>query len=123
MIDIGETNPIDPHRLRDVLDLLLAKILKAQIHLAFHMIDDGAGHTDAARFGQSFQARCDVDAVTVDIVTLDDNVADVDSDAVGNSPVFWYINIATGHGALKVNDIPEPVRVYRVCLAVVVLPT
>ncbi len=97
-------HPIDLHRLGDVLDLLLPHVLEIQLHLAFDMIDDGAGHTDATRLSQPFHASRNVDPVPVDVVALDDDVADVDAHAVDNSLVFWDISVAQGHGSLHIDS-------------------
>ena len=44
------------------------------------MIEGGAGDHDAAGLGQALQPRRDVDAVAVNVVALDDDVAEVDAD-------------------------------------------
>ena len=38
------------------------------------------GDADAARFGNSFKACCDVDPIAEDIVVVDDDVANVNTD-------------------------------------------
>ena len=45
------------------------------------MVVGGAGDGDAARLGQRLHAVGDVDAVAVDVVALDDDVAEIDADA------------------------------------------
>ena len=35
-----------------------------------------------------------VDAIAVDIVALDDNIADIDADAKNDPPVFWFRGVA-----------------------------
>jgi len=72
-------------RLRDVLDLLIAEILEIDLDLVPDLVEDIAGHADAAGVRQSLQARGNVDAVAVDVVAVDDDVADVDADAVDDS--------------------------------------
>ena len=36
-------------------------------------------------------------------IALDDDVADVDADAVGNALIFWHIGVAQGHGPLHID--------------------
>jgi hypothetical protein len=38
------------------------------------------GNRDAARLGNSFDPRRDVDAIAKNVITLDDDIADVDPD-------------------------------------------
>ena len=45
-------------------------------------------HRDAARLGDAFESRGDIDAVAEDIVVLDDHVAEVDADAEFDPPIF-----------------------------------
>src|SRR5947209_15846520 len=42
---------------------------------------DDAADIDAARFGKRFEPGRDVDAVAIDVVAVDDHIADVDADA------------------------------------------
>ena len=49
-------------------------------HLALHLPPSVLGNRDAARLGDAFDPRRNVDAVAEDIVALDDDVADIDAD-------------------------------------------
>ena len=69
----------DADRPVDVLDLNLAAIGKADVEAAADAFVDDRGDTDAAGIGERFQARGDVDAIAVDVVAIDDNVAEVDA--------------------------------------------
>jgi hypothetical protein len=74
------------YRARDVPDRVLAQVLELRLHLARHLIAYRARQRDAAGLGQRLQARGHVDAVAVDVVTLDDDLAEVDpirTDAIG----------------------------------------
>ena len=64
------------------------------------MVADGAGNADAARLGQRFQPRRDIDAVAENVAALGDHVAEVDADAKPNAAVLGEIQIAVGHRAL-----------------------
>ena len=81
--------PARPHRPQrralgagDVFELLLAEIPERKVELAGGVLLNARRYADAARFGQSFEARGDVDAVAKDVaVLLDDDVALMDADA------------------------------------------
>ena len=73
---------IGAHRRGDVLDALLAEVVEGRLQALAHRALDGVGHRHAARLGDPFQARGDVDAVAVDrAVGLLHDVAEVDADA------------------------------------------
>ena len=50
-----------------------------------------------------------VDAIAVDIVALDDNIADIDADAKNDPPVFWFWGIAFAHSQLNCHGTFESV--------------
>ncbi len=60
---------------------LLAHIFETEAELVAHLIMDDARNHDSAGFGERLQPRCHVDAVAKDVVTVDDNIADIDADA------------------------------------------
>ena len=73
---------ISPNWLLDVLDLLLAKELKAQVELSLDAVVDRAGDGDVARLCQALKTCGHVDPVTVDrAVGLLHDVAQVSADA------------------------------------------
>ncbi len=104
----------DLDRLRDVLDLLCAQIFEDRIDLSFDLVVDVASDADAARIGQGLQARCNVHPVAVNVFTLDNDVADVDSDTVGNELVFWDIGVAQLGAIVPREDILDKVWGYEV---------
>ena len=69
------------NRLGDVLDLLLARIDELDAEILAHLIPDRRGNRNAARLRQRLQPCRDIDAIAQDVVALDDNVAEVDTDA------------------------------------------
>ena len=71
--------PIDAHRPRDVLEALFPSIYKVGCHLALHLPPSVLRNRDAARFSNSLDPRRDVDAISQDVLALDDDVADVDA--------------------------------------------
>ena len=73
---------------------------KADIHLVHRVIECRAGDADAAGLGHRLQARGDVDAVAIDVVALDDDVAEIDADAKPDPLRFGRALVAIGHSAL-----------------------
>ena len=71
----------DADRPVDVLDVHLAAVLEADVDAVADALVDDRGDANAAGLGQRLQARGDVDAVAVDVVALDDDVAEIDADA------------------------------------------
>jgi hypothetical protein len=66
----------------DVLELLLAAILEANVELAFDFAVHLFGNEDAARIGDPLQPDGNVDPVAVEFTVLpNDNVTKVEPDA------------------------------------------
>ena len=91
---------VDPHRPRDVLQFLVAGIAKRRRHLALHLVVGSARQADAAGRGNAFEARGDVDAVAMDVVAVNDHVAQIDADAEFDAPLGRLRGIALGHRLL-----------------------
>ena len=64
------------------------------------MVSDGLRETNAAGICQGLDPCGDVDAVTKDVVLLDDYVAKVDADTEFDTPVSRTTGIDFGHRAL-----------------------
>ena len=88
------------HRLGDVLDGLLALIEELQFELVADLIAHHRRAGDAAGPSQAFEPRRHVDAVAIEVVAIDDDVAEIDADAELDVPVFRHPGIALGHAAL-----------------------
>ena len=58
------------------------------------MLEGGLGDADPAGVRQGFQARRDVHPVTVDAVSLLDDIPQVDPDAELHPPVLWKFGVA-----------------------------
>ena len=56
-------------------------ILEGDIDLAANLALCVIGNADAARLGNPFKPRCNVDTIAEDIIVIDDDVADMDADA------------------------------------------
>src|SRR5215469_18865040 len=97
---LGQRDAVDAHRSRYVFDLLFAEILKAEIEYVAHLVAHDAADADAAGLGQCFQPRGDIDAVAINVLFVDDDVAKIDADAELDMPLFGEILIAQCHLAL-----------------------
>jgi hypothetical protein len=67
----------------------------------------------AARFGKGFEARGDVHAVAEDVVAVDDDVPDIDTDAKSDPLLDRQIGVAGGHTALDIKRAAH--RIDRAC--------
>jgi hypothetical protein len=76
---LRKIEPIDANRPRDVLENLLSCVDKVGCHLASNLPPSVLRNRDAARFSNSLDQCCDVDAISQDVLTLNDDVADVDA--------------------------------------------
>src|SRR5262249_58680880 len=102
------------HRPRNVLEILLSKILTDDRHFALNVFVDLGRDIDGARFGKGFQTRSYVDTIAVNANVIVDDIPDIDADAVLHSPRGFNFGIALGHyllesdGAVgRVNDAAE----------------
>src|SRR5215472_4566346 len=77
---IGRTHSIRPNRLGDVLDAMAAKRAVSEIELVFDLIVNCLRNAHRAGFGQRLEPGGDIDAITEDIVTVDDYIAEIDAD-------------------------------------------
>jgi hypothetical protein len=68
----------------DILDLLFAEVLKVQLQLVPDVIPHRTRDDDPARLCQPFQPGGDIDPIAIDVISLNDNIAEVDPDAEGD---------------------------------------
>ena len=94
---------MDADRAGDVLDALRPHVLEAEIELVAHLVAHDAADIDPAGVGQRLDARGDVDAVAVDVVAVDDDVADIDADAEFAAPILRHLGVALAHAALDID--------------------
>jgi hypothetical protein len=67
------------------------------------MIIGGAGDAKAARLTDGFEPRSDINAVAQNILAVDQQVAEIDADAVENASGLGNVRIAFGHLLLHAN--------------------
>src|SRR6185437_1682904 len=99
----GQVNTVNADRARDVLDRLFAQALKAKAELVADLIVHNARNHDAARIGQRLQPRRYIDAVSENVITVEDNVAHIDADTEFDPQVSRHEDVAFGHAALDIN--------------------
>ena len=73
-------DPVDPHWAGDVLDLMVPEILETVRHAIPHLFEYRAGDDHTPGVCERLQPCCDVHAIAVDIVLIDDHIAEVDPD-------------------------------------------
>src|SRR5215831_10459953 len=95
---------IGADRMRDVLQILLTEIRELHLDLAADLIVNDAADADAARIGDAFEPGSNVDAVPQDVVSLYDNVPEVDTDAELDPPVLRQRCFAFGGRTLDRNS-------------------
>ena len=94
---------IGPHRAVDVLEVLLAKISELDPDLASDLIVGRRRDADATRFGDALKPGRNVNAVSKDVVGLDNYVANIDAYAESNTPVFYLAECKFMNAGLKLN--------------------
>ena len=67
------------------------------------MLPNRARNADAATLGYPFEPRRDVNTVAVDIVAIDNDIAEIDPDAEFDSAVRWHFGVALDHPALNLD--------------------
>ena len=75
-----QQDAIDPDRLGDVLQMLLAERLEPHVKLVPGVVVGGSGDDDPVRLTDPLQPGGDIDAIAVDVVAIDDDVAEIDAD-------------------------------------------
>ncbi len=96
----GAGHAIDVDGARDVLQGLLADVLKTEIELSRDLVVDGRRDADAARVGHGLEARGDVDAVAQQVFVLDHHIAEIDADPKVHLAMFRQRIVARLEGLL-----------------------
>ena len=73
---------VDSHRIGNVLDLAVAERLVSADQFMLYLFVDAAGDVDFAGIGNAFKSRGDIDAVAINVVGFDDDVAKIDADPI-----------------------------------------
>src|ERR1700754_3758425 len=92
---------IDPNRARDVLELLLTEVSEFNTDLAADLIICRKRQTDAARLGHTLNSRCNIDAVSEQVVLFDEDVTDIYPDTKQDPLVLHFADGLPVHAVLE----------------------
>ena len=101
-LDITCRKPEHSYCARDVFYGLLTKISESDRQLVPNLLVRRPGDTYSTGLAQRFQPRGNIDAVAVNIVTVNNDIADVDADPEDDTLVRWNSHISPDHAALNV---------------------
>src|SRR5580704_14490970 len=93
----------DADRLSNVLEPLLAQILRREIDSPARLIVRRPRQTDAAGLSDPFEAGRHVDAIPKQIVTLCNDIAEIDADAEQYALLDGHFGVSPSHAALDRN--------------------
>ena len=88
----------------DVLQGKAAKIVKGRLHPARHGFMDRTRDHNAASRSFRLKAGGDVDAISIKIVTIDDQVAQVQAHAEHKRSICRLVAVGLGHGLLELDS-------------------
>ena len=122
---VVNADAIHAHGLGDVLDLLLAQEVEAQLELALNRVENRARYADTAPLSQRLQAGRNVHAITVDrSVALLDHIAQVHADPKLHAACWRELQVPTSddlldlaralHGFYRARKVGEDVVAGRV---------
>ena len=97
------------HRLYDVLDALLPDVLERVREPVADMVANRARDAHAAQLCQGLQPSSDVDTVAVDVVAVNDHVAQINADAEYDALVLGHIGVAVSHRSLDLKGAADSI--------------
>jgi hypothetical protein len=100
---------IDPHWPSDISHALFAQILESKGQLVADLVSHHPRDAESARLRERFQARCDIDAVTEDVVAVDDDVTEIDPDSEPDPVVLGHTGFAIDHRPLHLGGAADRV--------------
>ena len=77
---------------------------------AFDRFADGARDDDATGRGLGFEARRHVHAIAVEILAIDDQVAEVQANAEHDGGIHGLVSVGLGHGLLELDGCAERIH-------------
>jgi hypothetical protein len=96
-------DPVDLYRLLYILELLVARIFERYVNFAAHLPEGIVRYANAARLGDAFQSRRNVDAIAENITFLYDDVAHVNADPDFNTALSRDVLVTLRHSALRLD--------------------
>src|SRR5262245_29097569 len=101
---VGQMYAVNTDWPGNVFDGLLAHIVEFKSKFVLYLVVYDARDQDAAGIGQCFQPCCDVNAVPINVVTIDDNIANIDADPELNAIFRRDFAVAVKHATLNVDS-------------------
>jgi hypothetical protein len=98
---------VGTHRTGNILEVLLAQIGELDIDFATNLIIGRRRNADAARFGDTLKPCRNIDAVAENVMGFDDYVADIDTDAKGETLFVDVVNGEVMDTLLKLRCSPN----------------
>ena len=105
-----EQNLVGANRPADVFDLLLAEIRVRELEPVADLIADRRGDADSPGLRHGLEPRRHVDAVAEDVAVFDDDIAEIEADAVEQGARRRHVAIAPRHALLKIDGANQRVR-------------
>ena len=90
----------DPDRAVDILDTYVAAIRETNVDPIADALVDDRGDADPTGLGERLQARGDIDAIAVDVVVFNDDIAKIDANSEHDSWLGRVFIRHRGAGAL-----------------------
>jgi hypothetical protein len=82
------------HRSLEILNAMLPHIRERAGSLSLHLVAHDRRDSDASDRRKCLQPRRDIHPVAIDVVAVDDDIAQIDADAVANALVFGLVGFA-----------------------------
>ena len=100
VVTVSRMHGEDPDRPLDVLHLVLAQVLERAGRLSRNLVAHRERDRDAADGSERLQACGDVHAFAVDVVAVDDDIAEIDADPIANALRFGHVRLGARRGLL-----------------------
>ena len=99
--------PPCPHGLNDILQGLWSYIIKYDLDLAAYLPISVIRNTHSASIGYSFKTSRNIDAITKNIIVIEDDITDMNANSKFDPFVLRHVSILISHAALDVGGAPH----------------
>src|SRR5262245_65799927 len=82
---------------------LFAQLVELKTELVLNLIMYDTRDHDAARIGECFQPGCHINAIAINVVTINDDIADIDADTKLDAFLTRDIDVTLNHAPLDVD--------------------
>jgi hypothetical protein len=90
--------------------MLFACVLEGDIELAPNLPVRIFGNTNATGLRNSLQTRCHIHAIAENVISIDDDIADIYAYPELDALLIWHLGIALGHPALDIKSAAQCVH-------------